>query len=297
MTYGDIAIGGRHGYVQILDADGELKDFVQQTDDRGRELPNVMGVSWDEQHGHLYTAITPHPSMPYTPHDIRWLPDGSGLLVAVVPEAMKLEFRRYSCEGELLDTWPNIRTDQGWAKEHVKIDIALDNETVFYTDSMRTIFTWNLETGRNEEFASLENGSRYIFSAVRIVPTAGGEVALVTAMSLGPGPRLAIALRLDGTVWADEKHGGVWQATRRWLDNGWFIDAVTTQPGRLLPVIADGLTAALVGGTIAPGQWRLETSGRVITYDSSGTTGAEANGPLLGFRKQQAEGSNPPPAP
>ena len=244
---GDIAIGGQHAQVEIMKAsDQTTTQIIDQIDDAERPMPYVMGVTFRVPTGDLYTALTPEETMDYTPHDIDWIPDDSGLLVAVVPSLGVLEFRKYDFDGVLQTTW-TVPTEPGWFKQTVKIAVACDARTVFYTMRGHRIMRFDIVSGLPlSDYHFLLAGSGYLYGGIRTLPRELGDNrdVMVALTVNGTGPQRA--LTLDPVTptkhWVDEVNppGGVYKIKQRSNATG-----IVTGVEHTVALTPDGKTLSL----------------------------------------------------
>lgn len=231
---GQIARGGKHAYIEILNPDGTHASFLHLLDDHGNPVTFVTGVVFRPSTSDLFACGTPDLTLDYAPHDIDCFPNESGLLVAVVRASSTLEFWKYDFDGNVIQTW-NPEPEYGWAKESTKISIACDNRTVFYTQSLRSIRRFDLQTGAQlPDYQTLPVDSPYIFGGIRTIPRsgAGDDLDVVVAMTLtGDGPRLALCLDADrSSFWTGEVNpSGPYHVFKRALiDRSLLLSVVTS---------------------------------------------------------------------
>ena len=233
---GDILIGGDVGFIDHIRADGTLVDQLSLPDEGGEPVrANGIDIGPD---GTVYLAKAPSGAGTAVPHDVAYIPDGSGVLRIVQTTPGVAELWKYDAsDGELLKQW-SIETDDGWTTGLMRLDVAADSSTVFYTDSGRTIFRFSIGPGvpdaerQMEPFDQLPVDSPNIYAGFTLLPDGG----LVIAMSkTGDGPRNAICLDGSRTAfWTDEvSPTGEYHIYKRDLDaNGDMID-VYPKPGHL----------------------------------------------------------------
>lgn len=208
---GDLAIGGIHEYVEVADPLGALKQMLHVLDDEGvNSQVYITGEAFRVTTGDLYTTSTPDMALANTPHDVDWFSNDTGLLVAVVPAAGRLIFRKYDFAepANILDEWDPIPVEVGFGQQHTKISLACDNRTVFYTQRGHRVMRYDLvDRAPLLDYQVIENSSPWIYGGLRILPGETGDDAdIVIAMTLsGDGPSHAVCLAADrSTLWADE---------------------------------------------------------------------------------------------
>lgn len=214
LNHGDIINGGSKGYYQVLDSVGTHRTMVQVLDDGGNPTQTyVMGVDVRTKTGDVFTVSTPDPLQANTPHDVCVLPNDAGILVAVVPSPGVLKFRLMSFDepATLIHEWTPA-AEAGWAQQPVKISVACNSRTVYYTSSLYKIKRYDIGANSGAgaqltDYQTLPNNSPYRFGAIRVLPEeAADEQDAVIAMSLsGNGPIRGLCLASDGTsFWTDE---------------------------------------------------------------------------------------------
>lgn len=229
---GDLAVGGAHEYVEILSDAAVFREMVHVTDEAGVPVQYVTGVTFNPNTGDLFTCGTPDLTAANCPHDLDWLPDDSGVLVAVVASPGHLELRKLDYDGNLLNTWGGLQTDAGWSQEPVKISVACDGRTVFYTDSLRTVWRYDIAArgGAGQQldlYKQLPASSPYIYGGVRVLPS-GKTKAIVAMTAVGDGPQLGVALADDQLhVWFDEVQpsSGVYHIQEHLISTGVSVGA------------------------------------------------------------------------
>lgn len=242
FSFGDIAVGGKHEYTTVYDSSGSFSQAVHVTDTGTLSGPTdsgpqtfIMGCTFRPTTGDLYTASSPSQTAPNTPHDVDWIPDDSGLLVAVVLSAGVLEFRRYNFDGSLAHVYsPSPLVEVGWAQQPVKISVACDARTVFYTQSLYKVQRYDLQTESQLADYLVMNPvtSPYIFGGLRAHPRESGDDRdIVVAMTAtGVGPRRAVCLDSDGSsFWWDLINATPYQIEKRHLVTEAFEQLITTQ--------------------------------------------------------------------
>lgn len=240
-----LAIGGQHHYIEIIDKDGTFVKLINVLDDtHANNQTYITGVAFNPNTKDLFSVSTPNLTQPMAPHDICWMPDDSGVLVALVTSPGSLEFRQYDYDGHLLQTWDGMDTDIGWTSESVKIGLTCDAKTVYYTDSMLTIFKYDLSTSSQLPFyEKLPEGSTSRYSGLAVLPTyrnqitVGGLeigdstiVATTNPMGGATGPYRAVCIGSDFSIWTDEINpSGSYQIIKKNLSDGIQILSVVTR--------------------------------------------------------------------
>lgn len=231
---GDVACGGKFHYVEIIkNSDGSFSQFVHVLDAAGADTQQyITGVTFRPSTGDLYTTSTPDLLQANTPHDVDWFPDDSGLLVAVVPSSGTLQFKKYDFDGNVLQTWTPA-VESGWAQEPVKISIACDSKTVFYTQSKSKIQRYDVDAGSQlTDYETLAVGSPYRYGGIRVLPgSTGDDRDVVVAMTItGSGPYHAVCLAPGGAVWSDEINPlSSYHVYKRSLADGTLLLSVVTE--------------------------------------------------------------------
>lgn len=214
LVKGDIVQGGQRGYYQVIHADGTHSAMVQVLDNLGEPTQTyVMGATVRGTTGDVYTVSTPNPLQPNTPHDVDWVTDDSGLLIAMVPSAGVLKFRLYDFAEppNLIHEWtPAIET--GWQQQPVKISVACDKRTVYYTSSLFKIKRYDIGasggTGAQlTDYKTLPASSPFRYGGLRVLPGENGDErdVVVATTRTGNGPSRALALADDRkSFWTDE---------------------------------------------------------------------------------------------
>lgn len=202
---GHLAVGGKHMLTEILTQAGAHVYNLPNVDHLGRDMDYVMGVAYNWKIGDLYAAITPDPLMPYTPHDVDWFRDDTGIFAAVVPGPGQLAFRKYDYDGNQIDEWTNPAVEAGWYQQPVKAALDCNSERVFYTFQNRLIKVFNLTTGTQEpDYLTLPAYSGYAYGDLQIVRGSSDQTVLVVTMTqLGQGPHRGVALAPAVRVWND----------------------------------------------------------------------------------------------
>lgn len=237
FVLGDIAIGGQHEYVEVMHSDTTLNQMVHVTDTNSSEPQTyVTGVTFNPISGDLFTSSSYSLTADFTPHDIDWIPDNSGLLVPVVPGPGQLEFWKYDYSGNVIDTFTNPNVETGWAQQPVKISVACDARTVFYTQSLHKIQRYDLVTRANlTDYETLPADSHYIYGGLRLLPagmtTIDGKHLLVAMTLTGDGPQRALCLDSDGIHhWVDEINPTAgYHIQKRRIDTGIMFTQILTQ--------------------------------------------------------------------
>lgn len=230
-TLGQIAVGGKHGYIEIVNSDTSFDSMVAAAN------ALVMGVTFRVPTGELYAVSTASQTAANVEHDIDWLPDDSGLLVARVPSNGILELRKYAFDGTtILDTWTGLNVEAGWAQQPVKITIACDSRTVLYTQSLHKVQAYDLVTRSNlADYETIPFDSLYIYGGIRLLPegmtTADGKHFIVAMTRTGDGPQRAVCLDSDGlNHWVDEINPtSGYHIQKRTIADGTLVTQILTQ--------------------------------------------------------------------
>lgn len=247
LSPGNIAIGLDNHYIEIITPTGTLVDMVHITDlaHGGADSQQyIMGLTVNARTSDIYCVSTPDPLSANCPHDLVWLPDNSGVIVAVVPSSGNLELRKYGFDGAQIGaSRTGLSTDTGWAQQTVKIDVACDSSTIYYTDSLASIFTYDFNTStQGPIYDTLPTGSPYIYGGLKLLspgfaasthgpPLEIGPVIVVAMTVTGDGPSRAVCLGADRTLWTDEINvgSGSYHVVNRQLTDGTLINQYITQ--------------------------------------------------------------------
>src|SRR5581483_3997147 len=199
LAPGDILIGGL-GHIDIIHPNGTL-ERRPIVDALGKPL-QVNGIAVSPS-GHYQFAASPPGETINRPHDIAYLPDGSGYIEIGQASPRSAQLWKFDLAGNRVGTW-TIETDDGWTTGLLRLDVAPDGKTVYYTDSGRTIFRFDIGTDVGPQltpFAQLPTDSPNIYAGFTLLPDGG----LVIAMSkTGDGPRNAVCPDADPTMfWTD----------------------------------------------------------------------------------------------
>jgi hypothetical protein len=229
----DIAVGGVREYIEIKHANGSHAQTIHVTDlgaTSGGPQTYVTGLAFQPKTGELFAVSTPSLTVANAPHAICNFPNYSGLLIAYVPSPGVLKFRKVSYANppvQIGTEWtPGVEAGWPWtgtnpANNLVRISIACDNRTVFYTFQGKKIKRFDLQTGTTwTDYRTLASDSPYIYGGIQVLPGGSGTSTtdtrkVVVAMTqTGTGPQLAVALAHGGdvdalshpvnTVWTDE---------------------------------------------------------------------------------------------
>src|SRR5581483_5946327 len=200
LAPGDSLIGGL-GHIDIIQPNGTLVERRPIVDALGKPL-QVNGIAVSPS-GHYQLAASPPGETINRPHDIAYLPDGSGYIEIVQASPRSARLWKLDLAGNRVGTW-TIETDDGWTTGLLRLDVAPDGKTVYYTDSGRTIFRFDIGTDVGPQltpFAQLPTDSPNIYAGFTLLPDGG----LVIAMSkTGDGPRNAVCPDADPTMfWTD----------------------------------------------------------------------------------------------
>lgn len=116
--------------------------------------------------------------------------------MAVVTEPGTLEFWKYDYDdGHIIKKWTNnIRTDSDWSQGSVKISVACDSTTVFYTDSGKSIFRYDLNSSTQlADYDVLSDDSPYLYGGIRVLST-DLSTRTVDSNGLEVGPVVVVAM-------------------------------------------------------------------------------------------------------
>lgn len=243
---GDIASGGTHEYITIYHADRTFSQNVHVTDllTASGIQSYVTGLTFRPPTSELFAVSTPEWGLPHMPHDVDWVPNDSGLIVALTPSSGVLQLVKYSFDGAIIAGPWTVEAPAGYGTQHVKISVACDSTTCFYTTQQKVVKRFNIATGTQmTDYWTLPSGSPYIFGGLRALPNESGigdDRDIVVAMSLtGTGPREAICLDSDKiSLWSDEVNPTAGYRILNWLLSETSVDGFGDLVGNL-PVEAD----------------------------------------------------------
>src|SRR5581483_8531943 len=207
--------------------DGHTLKYVMQTDDLGDSDVIVTGISFAPD-GRVFQTVAPADGGgDFYPHDVVYKPDGSGLIVLVGRLDNTAELWELDLDGNKIGSSHAIDLDEGYNGEPMKVDIACDAKTVYYTDQGRTIFTYDLETHTQlDPFVQLPTDSPYVYGGFKLLPDGDLVVAMTGS---GDGPLNAVCLDADPTLfWTDEVNpaDGTYRVYQRSLADGSAVQAV-----------------------------------------------------------------------
>lgn len=208
FTLGDVTIGGALGYAEHIDPiTGTRIQHIHMTDDLGRDMV-VNGMTFDRQ-GNLYSALGVPGGSPYEPHDIVWIPTNAGLLVIVDTDGTEtgVELWKYAMDATTVLATYSVEVDAGWTpKKRLKLDVACDGHTVYYTDQSRTIFKYDI-AGSGTQLTPFDvlTDDIYSYCAFKLLNGDGPDILIVAMSNAGNGPRRALCLDKNKLYnWRDE---------------------------------------------------------------------------------------------
>jgi hypothetical protein len=257
---GDIADGGTNEYIAIYHADGSFSQVVHVTDtgtitgaSSSGPQTLVTGVTFRPPTDELFSVSTPSMALANVAHDIDWIPNDAGLIVARVPAAGQIQLIQYDFDDTIIGGPWNVAVPPGYGRQHVKISVACDSDTVFYTTQQKVVKRWSLASGQLSDYWTLPSSSPYIFGGLRALSNASGvgdNRDIVVAMTqTGRGPREAVCLDSDGiSLWSDEINPTGNYRILNWLLSEATVDGFGDLVGSL-PVQTD--SGGLVGRTLA----------------------------------------------
>lgn len=211
LVDGDIIIGGELGFAEQTRPGSNSVSHIQNISakDPFGNILRVNGITTNED-GEVFMALgDPANVMDNDPQDIVWIPDGSGLLVIIAKTNNTAQLWKYNLAGVKIQQW-NIQVDTGYTRlgtSLLRLDIACDAESVFYTDMGKTVFQFNIRTGvQGSNFLRLADASPYVYAAIKIHPESGVVVAMTPiGNNGGAGPRNAVCIDADATnLWTDQ---------------------------------------------------------------------------------------------
>jgi hypothetical protein len=208
VNFGDIIVGGDHGYWEHLLSDGTFVQHIAAVDDEDNPM-RANGVTFSPL-GEIFFALGDLAGVADNdPHDVTYInsttPNTLAVMVARNNDTARIKKLSLD-DGSVLADYP-VATDTGWTRDrYLKADSTCDG-IIYYTDMGRTIFRFDINTGTQlSNFAQLSEDSPYIYGALKIVET--GDV-IVAMTESGNGPKNGIALDANGTsFWCDEVNPG-----------------------------------------------------------------------------------------
>lgn len=202
FSAGDVVIGGAHGYAEHINSEGVHQQHIELRDD-DNNLMKVWGATFTPS-GDAHFAvgqITTYED--YTPHDICYIPgtDPPEFAVLIGRLADAVELWHVDENHAVLATYTGLNTDTGWVHTTpLKLAVACDGDTVYYTDQGASIFRYSLTTGQLAVF-DVSADPNYIFGGIDIDADGDIYVALTTT---GVGPRRDVALGSTTELWTDQ---------------------------------------------------------------------------------------------
>lgn len=224
FTLGDVVIGGALGYAEHITPTGTHVQELDILDDLGSRM-RCNGITFAPD-GTMFTAHgDPLGAEDYDPHDVVWMPNGSGLLVILARTNNTALLRLYDPVSHTVTaTWTGLALDTGWTPtQMLKLDVLCDSRTVYYTDRGRTIFRYDLqESVQLSHFQQFAAESPYAYAAFKL--RRGGEI-IVAVTTSGNGPRNAVCLDKDPLYhWTDEINPpGVYHVFKRLTEDGSMV--------------------------------------------------------------------------
>lgn len=199
----DVVIGGSYGYAEHINTGGVFQQHIELRDDDDN-LMKVWGSTFTPD-GEAHFALGQRGSYEdYTPHDVCYIPgtDPHKLAALIGRTNNTVELWITDTDYNILQTITGLNKDTGWVyTTPLKLAIACNGDTVYYTDQGRTIFKLSLATGLNlANHAQLSVGSPYIYGGIDVQPDGDIYVAMTTT---GTGPRRDVCLGGASHVWTD----------------------------------------------------------------------------------------------
>lgn len=199
----DVVIGGRFGYAEHISTTGAHLQHIELRDD-DTNLMKVWGATFTPDEV-AYFALGQRASYEdYTPHDVCYIPrtkEPYKLAVLIGRTNDTVELWIYDTDNTVLQTFTGLNKDTDWVHTMpLKLAIACDGDTVYYTDQSRTIFRYSLTTGQLPIFDQLPIGSPYIFGGIEVQPDGDLYRAMTTT---GTGPRRDVCLGGTTSIWTD----------------------------------------------------------------------------------------------
>lgn len=252
---GDLAVGGVHGYVEIIHKDTTFAEMVHVTplSTGAGDQPFITGVTFRTKTGDLYTVSTPDLTAANCPHDVVSFPNDTGLLVAVCVTSGQLDLHKYSYANPpvLLDSWTSIPVEDGWTNALTRIDLACDSRTMFFSQQGHRLMRYDLVSrAALDDYETLPDDSPYIYGGLRVLPGGSGDNRrVIVAMTLtGDGPQRAVCLESDRTsFWVDEINpsDGVFHVQKRKIADRALITSVETRADEATPTPTNDATLSL----------------------------------------------------
>lgn len=246
---GDLVIGGAHGYLDHMRVVSGTPTHIQEIDakdDLGNRM-RVNGLTFSPQRV-LFAALgDPAGLKDFDPHDVVWMPNGSGVLTLLARTNNTAVLRLYDkTTHTTLRTWTGLTVDAGWTPaRYLKMDIMCDSRTVFYTDRGKKIRRFDLEAASGagamlSDFADL-GAAPYIQGALKIIRRTRDVIVAQTAS--GNGPLNGVALDPHNKHWVDEINppSGVYHITQR--DNTTHLPTGLQYTVRLTPTLSSEITS------------------------------------------------------
>lgn len=211
MTFnrGDVLIGGEFSYAEHIEPlAGVYQQHVRWEDDIGRDMV-VNGQTFD-QRGNAYAALGAPGHSDYEPHDIVWMPNDSGLLV-IIAVGTDVQLWKYNLDGDtVLQKWIGLSKDASWVPQddnkRLKVDIACDSTSVYYTDQGLSVFHYDLNTSTQKaNWDTLPASSNYRYNAFKLIQKTNPQQIVAAMTTSGNGPQRAVCLDGNKTKhWTDE---------------------------------------------------------------------------------------------
>lgn len=201
---GDIVIGGAHGYAEHINSLGVHRQHIELRDD-DNNLMKVWGACFTPQGDAFFALGQIAAYEDYTPHDICYIPGTDtprefAVLIGRLDDTVELW--RYDEDGNILDTFTGLSKDTGWTHEvPLKLCVACDGTTVFYTDQGASIFSFDLNSGTQNTVFYVESDPNYICGGIDIDKNNDLYVARTTT---GEGPRRDVSLGDASNIWVDQ---------------------------------------------------------------------------------------------
>jgi hypothetical protein len=201
---GDVLAGGEFGYLDHFSSTGVHIQHIPTFDDGDEPYPlRVNGIAIGPD-GEMYFALgDPFQENDDDPHDICYVATDPPKLAALVARRDDtLELWTLALDMTLITKYTGLDTDAGWTKErYCKLKVGSDNNTIYYTDRLDTIFRFDLALGvQLAPHVQLDETSPHIYAGFDIGP--GGDIVIAVTNN-GNGPRNAVATD-SISVWCDE---------------------------------------------------------------------------------------------
>jgi hypothetical protein len=201
----DVVIGGAHGYAEHINEAGTHQQHIELRDD-DNNLMEVWGACF-APNGDAFFALGQIGSYEdYTPNDICYIPgtDNPKEFAVIIGRTNDtIELWRYDEDGNILEQFTGLDQDAAWVHtEPLKLCVACDGTTVYYTDQHESIFSFDLNTGtQNPVFDVHPDYPNFVYAGIDIQKDGDLYVAMTTT---GVGPRRDVSIGDASNIWTDK---------------------------------------------------------------------------------------------